>query len=129
MPVEILFCDRCHESIPDADLESGRAVRVSGRVLHVPCAFRRAMPGPGRALTFVLALLALGGTAFVLSRELTRTEKKEPTVAMASRADLDRGVAQIRDELKGVREEDRKALQVDIDAVGKALRSEMLPRI
>ena len=34
--MEILFCDRCHESIPDADVESGKAVRVNGRVLHLP---------------------------------------------------------------------------------------------
>jgi len=66
--MDILFCDRCHESIPDADLESGKAVRVAGKVLHVPCAFRRALPGPARTVTFLLALAAAGGAAYAVAK-------------------------------------------------------------
>jgi hypothetical protein len=130
MPVEILFCDRCHESIPDADLENGRAVRVSGRVLHVPCAFRRALPGPGRALTFVIALLALGGAAFAVSRELARGgEKKGPVVAMATQADLDGSVATLRDALKGARDEDRKALEEKLASAVAGMRADVMSRL
>jgi hypothetical protein len=66
--MDILFCDRCHESIPDADLETGKAVRVGGRVLHVACALRRAMPGPGRAFVAVLAVLAVAGAAYAVAK-------------------------------------------------------------
>ena len=82
--MDILFCDRCHESIPDADLETGRAVRVGGKVLHVPCAFRRAMPGPGRAVVAILAVLAAAGAAYAVAKVQNPTvppEAKEMPVA------------------------------------------------
>ncbi len=70
--MEISFCDRCHESVPDADLESGKAVRIGGKVLHIPCAFRRAMPGAGRTILALLTLAALGGATFAVVRLLDR---------------------------------------------------------
>src|SRR5436190_7413576 len=82
--MDILFCDRCHESIPDADLETGRAVRVGGKVLHVPCAFRRAMPGPGRTVVAVLAVFAAAGAAYAVARSENppvRPEAKEMPAA------------------------------------------------
>lgn len=66
--MEISFCDRCHESVPDADLESGKAVRIGGKVLHIPCAFRRAMPGAGRTILALLSLVALGGATYAVVR-------------------------------------------------------------
>jgi hypothetical protein len=70
--MDILFCDRCRESIPDADLDAGRAVRVGGRLYHVPCAFRRAMPGPARVALFALALYAAAAATYALVRVLDR---------------------------------------------------------
>ena len=66
--MEISFCDRCHESVPDADLESGKAVRIGGKVLHIPCAFRRAMPGAGRTILALLTLAALAGATYAVVR-------------------------------------------------------------
>ena len=85
--MDILFCDRCHESIPDADLETGRAVRGGGKVLHVPCAFRRAMPGPGRTVVALLAVLAAAGAAYAVARVQTpavASESKEMPAAWHS---------------------------------------------
>ena len=76
--MDILFCDRCHESIPDADLETGRAVRVGGKVLHVPCAFRRAMPGPGRTVVAILAVLAAAGAAYAVAKVESPPAHPEP---------------------------------------------------
>jgi hypothetical protein len=81
--MEISFCDRCHESIPDVDLETGKAVRIGGKMLHVPCAFRRAMPGPGRTLLTLLTLLAAGGAAYSVVRLTGRD------FVGSSRADLE----------------------------------------
>lgn len=74
--MEILFCDRCKESIPDADLEIGRAVRVGSRLYHLPCALSRAMPGFGRTFLVLLVLAALGLSAWSVSRLLSKDEPK-----------------------------------------------------
>jgi HEAT repeats len=66
--MEITFCERCRESIPDADFESGKAVRVGPRPFHVACAFRHSFPGPGRALVAFLALLAVGAGTYAAVR-------------------------------------------------------------
>ena len=88
MPFEPLFCDRCHESIPDADLETGKAVRLGGKILHIPCAFRRAQPGPGRALTFVLALVAGGGAAWAVTRVRALEDDRRAAPKPVSEADF-----------------------------------------
>ena len=95
--MEILFCDRCHESIPDADLETGKAVRLGGRPLHVACALARATPGPGRLLTFVLAVLGAAGAAWAVVR-LAQTPAHTDDAALAAqwRADIDRAVARVQ---------------------------------
>jgi len=41
--MEIHFCDLCNESVPEADLDAGRAVRLRGRVICAVC--ERAMSG------------------------------------------------------------------------------------
>jgi Skp family chaperone for outer membrane proteins len=125
MAVEILFCDRCHESIPDADLESGRAVRVAGRVLHVPCAFRRAMPGPGRTLTFLLALLGAGGAAYAVSRVASRPDASAPVAGVVAHAERDEAVATAREELKKAREDDRRDLQTELTSQVKTLTDDV----
>jgi hypothetical protein len=129
--MEIHFCDRCHESIPDPDFDAGRAVRVGGKSLHVACALRNAMPGPARALTFVLALAGLGLAAFAVARATAATSEapKEAAVQSADllrmRQDLEGSLerlranvaglesavgAQVEARLKGVRAEDQDAL-------------------
>src|SRR5262245_34949640 len=67
-PIDIRFRDRCHESIPDADFDAGRAVNVDGVNLHVACALKRsaARGGPRAWLTFALALYAAGVTTYLL---------------------------------------------------------------
>ena len=44
---EIYFCDVCNESVPVADLDQGRALRVKERVVCAAC--NRAMGGPSSA--------------------------------------------------------------------------------
>jgi hypothetical protein len=114
--MDILFCDRCHESIPDADLETGKAVRVGGRVLHVPCAFRRVLPGPGRWAPVALALLATAGAAYAVVRA-ERADRPDPVEMPAVWRDrlvedidarVRRGVAEALDSR-------RAALQQDLD--------------
>jgi hypothetical protein len=77
--MEIRFCDRCHESIPDAEFDAGRAVTLKGRTLHVACALGRALSagGPRAWLGFLLALFAAGAAAFLLVRELGRADRKD----------------------------------------------------
>ena len=80
--MEIRFCDRCHESIPDADFDAGRAVTLKGRTLHVACALSRAVSsgGPRTWLGFLLTLATAGVATFLLVRELDRPEPK-PSVS------------------------------------------------
>jgi hypothetical protein len=66
--MEISFCEQCRESIPDADFDAGRAVRVGGRNFHTACAFRRSLPGRSRAVAVVLAVLAAGAAAWATVR-------------------------------------------------------------
>jgi hypothetical protein len=75
--MEIRFCDRCTESIPDTDFDSGRAVTVDGRHYHVTCALTRSLALNGRRswLTFLLALYAAGVVTFLLVGALGRGEK------------------------------------------------------
>lgn len=77
--MEIRFCDRCTESIPDSDFESGRAVTVDGRHYHVTCALTRslALNGPRSWLTFLLALYAAGVVTFLLVAALGKDEKPQ----------------------------------------------------
>jgi hypothetical protein len=69
--MEIRFCDRCHESIPDADFDAGRAVTLGTKNLHVACALQRAsaVGGPRSWLTFALALLAAVAATYLLARD------------------------------------------------------------
>lgn len=68
--MEIRFCDLCQESIPDADFESGRAVKIDDRTVCVGCALKRSLSlsGPRSWLTLLLALYAAGVTTFLLVR-------------------------------------------------------------
>ncbi len=98
--MEILFCDRCKESIPDADLEMGRAVRVGSRLYHVPCALGKAMPGFGRVALVLLVLGAVGLSAYAVSRSATREEpKKGGEVPKAWADELAKEVKKERDEV------------------------------
>jgi len=124
--MDILFCDRCHESIPDADLESGKAVRVGGKVLHVPCAFRRAMPGPARTLTFLLALGAAGGAAYAVARVSGTGEGASERAAQkaAWQADVRGAVGRLETAVEERRQADREATQtaVNVAVAGAADR-------
>ncbi len=84
--MEIRFCDRCSESIPDVDFDAGKAVSVSGRHYHASCALAKslAIAGPRSWLTFVLALLGAGAAVFLLVSRLGREEP--PAVTTAVRA-------------------------------------------
>lgn len=92
--MEIRFCDRCTESIPDADFESGRAVTVDGHHYHVNCALTRslALNGPRSWLTFVLALYAAGVVTFLLVGALGKGEKA-PSVPPIVEARIQEAVA------------------------------------
>lgn len=66
--MEIRFCDLCHESIPDADFETGRAVAIDGRTMCVACGLKRSLSlaGPRSWLTLLLGLYAAGVTTWLL---------------------------------------------------------------
>ncbi len=116
--MDILFCDRCHESIPDADLESGKAVRVGGRVLHVPCAFRRALPGPARTLTFLLALGAAGGAAYAVAKVSGKDDEVSGRTALraAWQEDVRASGARLERIVEDGRRADREATQAAVNA-------------
>ncbi|MHC5009861.1 MAG: HEAT repeat domain-containing protein [Planctomycetota bacterium] len=82
--MEIRFCDRCSESIPDADFEAGRAIAVDGRSYHVNCALSRslALTGPRAWLGFLLALYAAGVATYLLVRTLGEEEKPDVVSAV-----------------------------------------------
>ena len=122
MPFEPLFCDRCHESIPDADVESGKAVRLGGRVLHVACAFRRAMPGPGRALTFLLALAAGGAAGYAVMRIQALEADRRSAPKAASAADLTRELAAFDQRVRAAFEDSRAATADEVKRLGLDLR-------
>jgi hypothetical protein len=92
--MEIRFCDRCHESIPDGDFDAGRAVSIDGRSLHVACALHRAAAGRSYRswLGFLLALAALGISTFLL----VRTLNDDGGVTTAVQARIDDAVADAR---------------------------------
>ncbi len=115
--MDILFCDRCHESIPDADLESGKAVRVAGKVLHVPCAFRRALPGPARTVTFLLALAAAGGAAYAVARVSGMGDDASDRAALrtACQEDVRASVARLEAVVEDRRRADRDATQAAVN--------------
>lgn len=122
MPFEPLFCDRCHESIPDADVECGKAVRLGGRVLHVACAFRRAMPGPGRALTFLLALAAGGGAGYAVMRVQALEADRRAQPKVASAADLTRELAALDGRVRALFEASRTSTADEVKRLGLDLR-------
>ena len=122
MPFEPLFCDRCHESIPDADVECGKAVRLGGRVLHVACAFRRAMPGPGRALTFLLALAAGGAAGYAMMRVKALEDDRRAAPKVASAADLTRELAAFDQRVRAAFEASRTATSDEVKRLGLDLR-------
>jgi hypothetical protein len=70
--MEVRFCDLCNESVPQADLDTGRAIVSKGRVVCVKC--ERAMSGAA-------ARPAAGATATV-----TQVAAVQTTVASAAAA-------------------------------------------
>ena len=125
--MEILFCDRCRESIPDADVESGKAVRVGGRVLHVPCAFRRAMPGPARTLTLLLALVGAAGAAYAVSRVSAKDEGRSTDAQLASqwRKDVGDGAARATQDVTKALADQRAAFEARLAQDAKARDDQM----
>ena len=49
MSTTVLFCDLCNESVPQADLDAGRAVLVNGRVVCATCDRLMSSPEPAGA--------------------------------------------------------------------------------
>lgn len=117
--MDILFCDRCHESIPDADLESGKAVRIGGRVLHVPCALRTAMPGPGRTVAVVFAVLAAAGAAYAIARAESAVDRPLPEeMPRAWRAPVvDESAGRASHDIEAALASERKELIAELNAI------------
>jgi polyhydroxyalkanoate synthesis regulator phasin len=92
--MEIRFCDLCHESIPDADFETGRAVAIDGRTMCVACGLRRSLSltGPRAWLTLLLALYAAGVATWLLTRDRGPTGVSA-SVAAAIKAQADQTLA------------------------------------
>lgn len=74
--MEIHFCARCNESIPEGDFDTGRAVAVGDSHYHVACALSQSLSRSGSRswLTFVLALYAAAVTTFLLVGALQPAE-------------------------------------------------------
>ena len=113
--MEIRFCDRCTESVPDGDFDSGRAVTVNGRHYHVTCALTQslALNGPRSWLTFLLALYAAGVVTFLLVGALGKGEKA-PEVPQIVEARITEAVGSLegavkRDRLKALGDLRREA--------------------
>jgi hypothetical protein len=88
------------------DLETGKAVRVGGRLLHVACALARTSGGGGRLLTFLLALAGAAGAAWAVVRlERAPARADDATLAAQWRQDIDRAVARVEPGLqKGLKD-------------------------
>ena len=125
--VDIQFCDRCHESIPDPDFENGKAVRIDGRAMHVSCALRRAMPGSGRTLTFLLACLAAGAATYAA----VRVSQKEPTpapdgiTAAAWETALTGAEARLSKQIEEARAADQRTIQESVSGLRAQLDTRM----
>jgi hypothetical protein len=97
--IEINFCQRCGISIPQADIDSGRARAAPGGYVCVGCIYQQrdgemhprparaagapAASGGGRALVAVALLYVVGATTFLLYKELNR---KPPQIDLRSLA-------------------------------------------
>jgi hypothetical protein len=108
--MEIRFCDLCHESIPDADFETGRAVAIDGRTMCVACGLRRSLSlaGPRAWLTLLLALYAAGVTTWLLARGSGPAGVSAPVAAAIREqadqtlADATRGSAETTQAIQGM---------------------------
>lgn len=110
--MEIRFCDLCQESIPDADFESGKAVKLDARTVCVACALKRSLSlsGPRSWLTLLLALYAAGATSWLLVQR-----RSAPGVAPAVSA----AIAEQR-------RESAEAAGRQADAAAAAVRGELV---
>ena len=101
--MEIRFCDLCHESIPDADFETGRAVAIDGRTMCVACGLKRSLSlsGPRAWLTLLLALYAAGVTTWLLARGTERaggvTKPVEAAIRDQGKATFEQAVQTVED--------------------------------
>ena len=95
--IQLHFCQRCGISIPDADIDTGRAKAAPGGYVCVGCIYQarddQITPKPAavraaragtdssgaRALTIVAILYVVGVTTFLLVRELNR---KPPDIVL-----------------------------------------------
>ena len=80
--LEVFFCDLCNLSVPQTDIESGRAVRIKERVIGACCAGMlakaaespqppRASAGAGVVATGIVALAGIAGAAAFLDWRFT----------------------------------------------------------
>lgn len=88
--LEVYFCDLCNESVPQSEIESGKAARVKGRVIGSCCvgllrrapaavAEKRATAGAGALLGVVLLAGIAGAATFLdwrLSDETSATNER-----------------------------------------------------
>ncbi|MHC4960214.1 MAG: HEAT repeat domain-containing protein [Planctomycetota bacterium] len=124
--IQLHFCQSCGISIPDTDIETGRAQAAPGGYVCVGCVYQsrddqlasegrptpraaatgRRAGGGLRTLTLVALAYVVGATSFLLYRELDR---KPPTIdlpAMATAEDIGRIAAKV----DGVEQQSRRAL-------------------
>jgi hypothetical protein len=112
--MEIRFCDLCHESIPDADFETGRAVAIDGRTMCVACGLKRSLSlsGPRAWLTLLLALYAAGVTTWLLARGSERSGGVPTVVGDAIHAQAQQTLADATKRTEGA----TTALRIQVDA-------------
>lgn len=123
--VEVFFCDLCNASVPEQDLQAGKAVRHQGRVIGACClgvlrgkGSAQAVPAAGRAeaRTWPIALLLLAavtaGTLHLDQRiEAERTERQQ---------ELERLTADVRE-----RTEVLVAMDGTVDSTAESIRTGM----
>jgi len=134
--LEVYFCDLCNASVPQADLDSGAAVRVKGKVLGRCCVagmassveMPRQMPTPsmgasgsgglGRLASTVLVLAAVVVTALYLDRRL----REEASAVRQELQSVEDSAASNRDRLEQYGAQMTQSLRAsDLDGIKASL--------
>jgi hypothetical protein len=131
--MEIRFCHRCTESIPDGDFEAGRAVTADGRSFHVGCAVARSLSltGPRAWLGFLLAAYAAGVATWLLVAAVRPAPEVVPgvvdqrirEVALQAREDATSAASRAIEALRADARTDRDAASGRAEQLAEDLRA------
>jgi hypothetical protein len=123
--IQLHFCQSCGISIPDTDIETGRAQAAPGGYVCVGCVYQsrddqlasegksapraaatRSAAGGLRTVTLLALVYVVGATSFLLYRELNREPPSLDLPPFATAKDVER----IAGKVDGVEQQSRRAL-------------------